>query len=600
MAVKVLVRDGKYATYAGKAVQVEASGAEAIEWHQCPEAVRSYLANVSYDPSDYTSSAIETYATGDVQSNPNGVQAGGVAHYNEVPNVETPWAAGGKAGTLKPLDAVRWIKSPTRNARDLGGWPCDGGTVRYGKLFRGGEVATSDTEFVGTLHDEIGIRAELELQGTDVAEDYSVIGSDVDFCCPTDGGSYWAYYSITSKASMRQAFRFIFDSVARGRPVYFHCSAGADRTGTIACLIEALLGMSQSDIDRDYELTSFNGATYLRKRCGREYAADQWEYGYKNLITAITALSGQTFRDKVVNYIASLGFTAAEINGFRAAMIDGTPATVSPVVATYTVSKSISGAEISNSATSATQYQPYSAEIAPTGGKVISSVKVMMGGQDVTAEVFSGTQAIRRHAVTKTLKNCTIDNAKKAAADGEGYGATITPVGGYTLTGATITIMMGGVDVSTYYSGGKIAIPSVTGDIAITVTAVPTTPAYTNLFDPSGIHAGYRINSGAALEANSSQNVSNDIELGNAGVTVRIKGSKANAAASTYRVCYYNGTSWTGAVYIQNTGGYAYDAATDTITFTSNSNALYTRLRFSYPATTDSAAIVVTVNEAID
>ena len=77
MAVKVLVKDGKLATYGGKVVEVEVSGAEAIEWHQCPEAVRSYLANVSYDPSDYTSSAIETYATGDVQSNPNGVQAGG-------------------------------------------------------------------------------------------------------------------------------------------------------------------------------------------------------------------------------------------------------------------------------------------------------------------------------------------------------------------------------------------------------------------------------------------------------------------------------------------------------------------------------------------
>ena len=600
MATKVLVKNGKLATYGGKVVEVEASGAEAIEWHQCPEAVQNYLANVTYDSSNYTSSLIETYATEDVQSNPIGVQAGGVMHYNEEPNVETPWAAGEKAGTLKPLDTVRWIKSPTRNVRDLGGWPCDGGAVRYGKLFRGGEVAASDTEFVTTLHDEVGIRAELELQGTGVAEDYSVIGSDVDFCCPTDGGVYWAYYSIASKTSMQQAFRFIFDSVGRGRPLYFHCSAGADRTGTIACLIEALLGMSQGDIDRDYELTSFNGSTYLRKRCGREYASGQWEYGYKNLITAITALSGATFRDKVVNYIASLGFTSAEINAFRVAMIDGTPAAVSPAVATYTVSKTASGAEISNSATSATQYQPYTAEIAPTSGKVISSVKVTMGGQDVTADVFAGQKTIRRHAVTKTLKNCTIDNAKKAAADGEGYGATITPDSGYTLTGATITITMGGVDVSTYYSGGKIAIPSVNGDIAITVTAVPTTPAYTNLFDPSGIHAGYRINSGAALESNSAQNVSNDIELGGAGVTVRIKGSKANVAASTYRVCYYNGSSWTGAVYIQNTAGYAYDAATDTITFTSNSNALYTKLRFSYPATTDAAGIVVTVNEAID
>ncbi len=105
---------------------------------------------------------------------------------------------------------------------------------------------------------------------------------------------------------------------------------------------------------------------------------------------------------------------------------------------------------------------------------------------------------------------------------------------------------------------------------------------------------------GAALEANSSQNVSNDIELGGSGVTVRIKGSKANTDASTYRICYFNGTTWTGAIHLQNAEGYAYDAVTDTITFTSNSNALYTKLRFSYPSTTDSAAIVVTVNEAIE
>ena len=39
MATKVLVKDGKLATYGGKVVEVEVSGAEAIEWHQCPEAI---------------------------------------------------------------------------------------------------------------------------------------------------------------------------------------------------------------------------------------------------------------------------------------------------------------------------------------------------------------------------------------------------------------------------------------------------------------------------------------------------------------------------------------------------------------------------------
>lgn len=585
----------------GTNTSMTGGGIEDVKWHQCPQLVRNYLSNVTYDSSDYSASSIETYADGTVLTNPIGKEVGGVTYYNQEPNVGTPFVNESKAGTLKPLDSVRWIKSPSRNVRDLGGWTCDGGTVKYGKLFRGGEISASDTDFIKTMHDEIGIRAELELQGTDVSEDYSVIGIDVDFCCPTDGGSYWAYYSISNTASMKEAFRFIFDSVMRDRPLYFHCSAGADRTGTIACLIEALLGVSQSDIDKDYELTSFNGADYLRKRCGREYATGQWEYGYKNLITAIMELTaGSTFKDKVINYIASLGFTANEINAFRAAMINGTPETVAPIISAYSVTNTLSNVNSSNTASSASQYQSYTATITPSNGYVIDSVKVTMGGSDITAAVFNGTFTNMLYSVTKTLTNCSINNSKKAVIEGEGYGATIIPFGGYTLAGATVSITMGGVDMSTCYSEGKIAIPSVTGDIVIKVTAVASAPTYTNLFDARVIHAGYRINSGAALEPNSAQNVSNDIELGGSGVTVRIKGSKANTNASTYRICYYNGTNWTGAVYLNSATGYTYDTTTDTIMFTSNSNVLFTKLRFSYPATTYAAGIVVTVNEAIN
>lgn len=78
------------------------SGSEAIEWHQCPEAVRNYLTAVTYDPSDYSTSQIASYAPDTaVVSNykPIRYTAGGVTHYNEVPNVLTPFASGGKAGT---------------------------------------------------------------------------------------------------------------------------------------------------------------------------------------------------------------------------------------------------------------------------------------------------------------------------------------------------------------------------------------------------------------------------------------------------------------------------------------------------------------------
>ena len=56
--------------------------------------------------------------------------------------------------------------------------------------------------------------------------------------------------------SLRDIFAVLSDE--SNYPVYFHCNAGADRTGTLAFLIEGLLGVSYADTIRDFELTSFS------------------------------------------------------------------------------------------------------------------------------------------------------------------------------------------------------------------------------------------------------------------------------------------------------------------------------------------------------
>lgn len=456
------------------------SGKESVTWHQCPEAVRNYLENVIYDPNDYSTSQIENYApTPALESNtkPIGKTVDGITYYNEVPNTETPFSTANKAGTVKPLDRLRWINTAaTPNVRDLGGWNCDGGTIKYGKMLRGGEIGNAD---VNLLLNEIGIKAELDLQGSEGGT-VNALNGKVDYCNPNSGGdSYWCYYSISNKTPMKEAFEFIIECAVHNKPIYIHCSAGADRTGTIACLIEGVLGVSQSDIDKDYELTSFEGGDYLRKRCGREYSDGQWEYAYKTLIEKIIELTGATFMDKCINYLVSCGITADQIRAFREAMIDGTPSAISPSVSIFSVTKTETNTAINGEA-SATQYQGYEAEITPSSGYVISNITVTMGGADITRDVFCGETAIFRRAIVNVLSQCTTNNTKKAVIDRQSYGATITADDGYTLDGGSVTITMGGVDVSTYYSNGKIAIPNVTGDIVITATAIPSAPAYTN------------------------------------------------------------------------------------------------------------------------
>jgi hypothetical protein len=73
--------------------------------------------------------------------------------------------------------------------------------------------------------------------------------------------------------------------------------------------------------------------------------------------------------------------------------------------------------------------------------------------------------------VTENLTGCTSTNTAVNIIEGEAYADTFTSTLGYTLEDATVSITMGGVDVSHYYSNGTLNIPSVTGDIVVNIVA---------------------------------------------------------------------------------------------------------------------------------
>ena len=108
-----------------------------------------------------------------------------------------------------------------------------------------------------------------------------------------------------------------------------------------------------------------------------------------------------------------------------------------------------------------------------------------MGGTDITGQCFTGEKTVLRRSVSLNLTNCTADNTRKAVIDGQSYAAVITAASGYTLDRAAVSIKIGGVEMAQYYSGGTIAIPRVTGNIEIMVTAVAQAPSYTNVIPTS-------------------------------------------------------------------------------------------------------------------
>lgn len=599
------------------------TGTETVAWHQCPEAVRNYLSSVTYDPGDYSTSQIAKYApAAAVTSNykPIGKTVGGVTYYNEVPNVLTPFAGGGKAGTLKPLDALRWIRTRDSsaeawNVRDLGGWACDGGTVKYGLLIRGGRISAADR---AVLVGQFGVQHEIDLRGREgrdpsdgeVATE-SPLGSDVRFTIADKAASY----ALTPVATWQLYLRCVIDAVTHREPVYFHCTAGADRTGTLACVLEGLLGMSQSDIDKDYELTTFysgSGTDALARRRN--------ESEWKRLISAINAVSGDAFRDKCVHFaVGTCGMSMADINAYRAAMTNGTPETLHWY---QTITKNLTGCTISNAASQVDYGEAYTAAIAAESGKTITSVVVKMGGVDITATAYSaGSGAINiakvtgavtitaaasvpsvLYSVTRNLTNCASSNTANNIAKLAAYTTTLSPTGTYKKLGA-ITVTMGGTDISaSAVSGNTVTIAKVTGNIVITCAAV-----ITNIIDTVGISADTRLSAGsgankpqtgwATIGAN--MDAPSLIHL-HYGDILRIKGASLPASndGKSIAVSYSETATFKVAGYIYN--GYSWNTLKfttvgDIVTITGPSEH-YLRLSL---ICTDASAVIATINEPI-
>ncbi|MBP5676323.1 MAG: tyrosine-protein phosphatase [Bacteroidales bacterium] len=217
-----------------------------------------------------------------------------------------------------------------RNARDLGGWKTyDGKTVKYRKIYRGGrlEGSTMSREGREAVLAE-GIKAQLELRGSSDMLQYTALGKDYDFCnpCIDNGGT-----SMLSKYKdkTKECFEFVVKCVREDKPVYFHCSLGRDRTGTLAALLLGVLGVPEGDVSQEYELTYFAPRGWsiaysetskvfknTRQREYKDVADFLWRRGRNGDGTF------QRFDKCVENYLLEIGVEQKDIDDFRALMLE--------------------------------------------------------------------------------------------------------------------------------------------------------------------------------------------------------------------------------------------------------------------------------------
>ena len=87
----------------------------------------------------------------------------------------------------------------------------------------------------------------------------------------------------------------------------------------------------------------------------------------------------------------------------------------------------------------------------------------------------SGEDPVETYTITRNLTNCVSSSSITSVTKGSSHNESLTASSGYTMDGATVTVTMGGTNItSSAVSGGAINIGNVTGNIVITAVAVET------------------------------------------------------------------------------------------------------------------------------
>lgn len=196
------------------------------------------------------------------------------------------------------------------NVRDIGGWKTlDGYVIRQGLLYRGSELDGAKmpeykltAEGLRQMREELGIRIDMDLRSQgELTKLTHPLGNDVPHIF------YGArQYTAAFHGPGKEAVRKIFADLANpgNYPVYLHCTYGADRTGTICFLLEALLGVSEENLQREYELTTM-------------YHTWVDSEGYREMVAEIKTWEGNTLQEKAETFLLHCGVTSQQITQIR-------------------------------------------------------------------------------------------------------------------------------------------------------------------------------------------------------------------------------------------------------------------------------------------
>ena len=202
------------------------------------------------------------------------------------------------------------------NARDLGGYKI--GKNKYtnqGLIYRTARFNESDGTIIITekgikeMVDVLKIKTELDVRKTSDNENGGItsspLGDSVNYVSvPMKSGGN---YLMLNQSVLKDVFAVFGNE--ENYPIVIHCSIGTDRTGVISFLINALLGVSEEDLYKDYLFSMFG----LINNNRMPSTIDKY-------IDMISSSEGNTLKEKTYNYLIDLGVAKSDLDNLISIM----------------------------------------------------------------------------------------------------------------------------------------------------------------------------------------------------------------------------------------------------------------------------------------
>lgn len=220
------------------------------------------------------------------------------------------------------------VDDEVSNTRDWGGYHTKNGKrIKQGIVYRGGELEDITEAGKRVMLSELGIQTDLDLRGdgskpllvSPLGEEVNYIETKAPYYIQPYGGA-----SGIEVASYQKALATAIRTYANpdNFPIYMHCSLGRDRTGTVCFLIQALLGVKEADIYRDYELSMMSSVGKTLED-GPNKAQDMVSLAFTALYNYIKMYRpNKTMQQNAETFLLSIGLTETELDAIKENMLE--------------------------------------------------------------------------------------------------------------------------------------------------------------------------------------------------------------------------------------------------------------------------------------